>query len=120
MALVILIAGAVVSMGLTLQAGRHNKSFILPLMFIGWALSPSIALLVVNSSSARWPVIIRVILYCLMIFIAIGSLVCYSGILSPVGAKPAGVFLIVPLISLLLIAIIIPVSLVISRRNNDT
>ena len=118
--MVILIAGAVVSMGLTLQAGSRNKSFILPLMFVSWVLFPFIALLVVNSMSARWPVTVRVILYFLMIFIAIGLLICYSGILSPVGAQPAGVFLIVPLISLLLIAIFIPVSLVISRRDNDT
>ena len=118
MALVILIAGAVVSVALTRHAGRHNKSVILPLMFISWVLSPFIALLVANSMSARWPVTVRVILYFLMILIAIGSLVVYSGIFSSAGAKPAGVFLIVPLLSWLLIVIVIPVTLVISRRNN--
>jgi uncharacterized membrane protein len=51
-----------------------------------------------------------------MLFLTLGSLVSYSGVLSPPGTKPAFVFLVVPLISWLLMAIVIPITASLSRR----
>lgn len=74
------------------------------------------ALLVANVVSKRWSVPCRITLYSLMLVLTLGSLVGYSGILSPPGTKPAAVFLIVPLISWLLIAIVIPIAASLSRK----
>lgn len=98
-ALTMELAGAAGSLGLTLHAGRHNDSVLLIILFAAWVLSPFVALLVADMVSKHWPVLTRVTLYCLMLVLALGSLVSYSAVLSPPGAKPAFVFLVVPLIS---------------------
>ena len=110
------LAGAVGSLGFTLYTGRNNKSVLLIVLFFIWVLSPFIGLLVANVVTKRWSDLLRLTLYILMIFLTIGSLVAYSGVLNPTGAKPAGVFLIVPLISWLVIVIVIPLAAVRSRR----
>ena len=115
-AVVVVLAGAIGSLGLTLYAGRNNKSVLLIALFFIWVLSPFIGLLVANVFVKRWSDLFRVNLYSLMVILALGSLVAYSGVLSPPGAKPAGVFLIVPLISWLLIVIVILLAAVMSRR----
>ena len=116
MAVVVVLAGAGISLGLMLHAGRNNKSVLLILLFVVWVLSPFIALLVANVVSKRWSVLTRVTLYSLMLILTLGSLVSYSGTLSPPGTKPAFVFLVVPLISWLLLAIVIPIASSLSRR----
>lgn len=108
--------GAVVSMGLVLHAGRNNNSVLLVTLFVFWVLSPFIALLVVNVVTNSWSVITRVALYPLMIVLTLGSLISYSGV-SPPGTKPAAVFLVVPLISWLLIAIVILITRSLSRSR---
>jgi len=115
-AVVMVLAGAVCSLGLTLYTGRNNKSVLLIVLFFIWVLSPFIGLLVANVVTKRWSDLIRMTLYILMVFLTLGSLVAYSGVLSPTGAKPAGVFLIVPLISWVLIVIFILLTALISRR----
>lgn len=66
---------------------------------------------VVAAKSTRWSVPARVI-YSLMIFISVVSLIFYSGILSLEGTKPAFMFLVVPFMSW----VIMVIALVISRR----
>ena len=100
----VVVAGAVGSVGFTLHAGRNNHSILLPLLFVVWVLSPFITFLVVNVVSKRWTVHVRMWLYILMLILTIGSLVGYSGILTPSGTKPAAVFLVVPLISWIFIS----------------
>jgi hypothetical protein len=97
--------GAVYSLILTIQAGHNNKSVILPILFVIWVLSPFITLIIANISSLRFSVFARRLLYTLMLFITFGSLLGYTRIIAPAGAKPAGVFLIVPLLSWFLMAI---------------
>jgi len=106
-ALVVLLAGAGGSLDLTLQAGRNNPSVLLRVLFACWVLSPFIALLVANLISIRWSLLTRRVLYFLMLVLTLGSLFCYSGAWSPPGTKPAFVFLIVPVISWLLLAIVL-------------
>ena len=109
-------AGAVGSLALMFHAGRNNRSVILITLFFIWVVSPFIGVLVANVFAKRWSNLFRMILYILMIILALGSLIAYSGVLSPIGAKPAGIFLIVPLISWFLIVIVILLAAVMARR----
>ncbi len=119
LALVGIFVGAAGSLGLMLHAGRHNNSSLLVILFTGWVLSPFIALMAANTVYSRWVVSARMTLYILMLFLAAGSLVGYSGVLSPKGTKTAFVFLAVPLVSWLLIVIIIPIAASCSRRLRE-
>ena len=116
MAVVVALGGAGISLGLMLHAGRNNKSVLLVVLFVVWVLSPFLALMVANAVSKRWLVLTRITLYSLMLVLTPGSLVCYSGLWSPPGTKPAFVFLVVPLISWLLIVIVIPIAASRSRK----
>ncbi len=116
-ALIAVLIGAVGSLVLMFNAGRNQNSILLIALFTIWVLSPFIALLVTNAISKSWPILTRRTLYFLMLFITLGSLVSYSGALSPPGTKPAFVFLVVPLISWLLMAIVIPITASLSRRQ---
>ena len=117
-ALIVVFAGAIGSLYLMFNAGRHQRSILLIVLFTVWVLSPFIALLVSDLLAKHWPVYTRVRLYFLMLFITFGSLVCYSGALNVSGTKPAFKFLIVPLVSWLLIALIIPVSRKLSAKRS--
>lgn len=119
MALIGVLVGAMGSLGLMLHAGRNNPSVLLILLFVIWVLSPFLALLVANVISKRWSAYSRSILYWLMLVLTIGSLVSYSGVLSPPGTKPAFVFLVVPLISWLLMVLVIPIAAFLSRKSNS-
>jgi hypothetical protein len=116
MALVCILTGAVGSLVLTFHTGRKNNSVLLPLLFAVWVLSPFIAFLISDIISRRWSILSRAGLYCLIIVFTVCSLLCYGGLLSPPGVKPAFVFLIVPLISWVLLVILIPLSERLSRR----
>ena len=105
-AILMTIAAAIGSLGRMLYTGRHNHSVLLMLLFAGWVLLPFLGLLLANRSSRRWQSPHPRNLFILMLVISIGSLISYSGILIPAGTKPAFIFLVVPLISWLLIAII--------------
>ena len=98
-------AGTVGSLILTIEAGHNNRSVILPILFVAWVLSPFIALIVANIHSLRWSVFPRLILYTLIFLITLGSLLGYTRVTGPAAAKPAGVFIIVPLLSWFLITI---------------
>ncbi len=117
-AMIVLMCGALASLGLVLNAGRHTPALLL-ILFIGWVLSPFIALLIAYAISKRWLVIARVTLYSLMLIITIGSLVGYSGVWSPPGTKPAAVFLIVPLSSWVIMVIVIPIVSRLSRGRDN-
>jgi|SRR5664279_3966603 len=104
-ALGVVIVGAGSSLILTLQAGRNNKSIVLVALFSVWVLLPFIALVAASMVSRRWSLLARVALYFLMIFVTVGTLLGYSGVLIPSGSKHAGVFLIVPLFSWIVMAI---------------
>jgi hypothetical protein len=102
--LVVVLAGALGSLGFMFYAGRQNKSIFLMTLFTGWVLAPFVALLLANGISKRWSVPSRVTLYMMMLVIPLVSTISYSGVLGPIGPKPAFVFLVAPLISLLLMA----------------
>jgi hypothetical protein len=112
-------AGAIGSVGLMLHAGRRNDSRILMVLFTFWVLSPFVGLVLANLISKRWPVPVRATLDSLMLVLTLTSLVIYGYVaLGPPRAKTAVVFVIVPPLSWLLIAITAPIAALISRRPN--
>ena len=123
-ALIAVLAGTAASLVLMFNAGRNQKSIFLIVLFTIWVLSPFTAPLVANVIAKRWSIPIPVSLYLLMLFITLGSLLSYSGLLNPPGTKPAFKFLIVPLISWLLIVIVFliaaPRSRKLARKSIDT
>ena len=118
MALIVMLVGAIGSLGFMFYAGRNQNSVILIALFTTWVLSPFVGLLIANKTSKRWTVLPRVTLYLLMIVLTLGSLISYSGAFSPPGTKPAFKFLVFPLISWLLIGTVIPMARRLLHKNN--
>jgi hypothetical protein len=111
------LVGAGGSIGLMLRVGHRNNSGVLLILFGIWVLSPFVALVLAGSISKRWPVLTRTTLYCMMLVLALGSLAVYGDVaFGPPRAKPAFVFLVLPLASWLLIAIGAPIAARMSTR----
>jgi hypothetical protein len=116
-ALIAVVAGAAGSVGLMLRAG-HPPLF-LRVLFVIWVLSPFMALLLADKVSKRWSLITRATLHSVMLIVTLGSLVIYGGAaLRPPASKPAFLFLVVPLGSWLLMAIVVPMAALISGRQS--
>ena len=81
------VAGAVVSVGLMLRAGRSTPSLLL-VLFVIWILSPFVALRWAIIVSKRWSVLTRATLYCVTIIITLGSPTIYGGVISPPAGSP--------------------------------
>jgi hypothetical protein len=111
------VVGAGGSAGFTLRVGHRNSSRILLALFVVWVLSPFVALVLADPISKRWPILTRTTLHSVSLILTLASLAIYGvAALGPPIAKPASVFLMVPLASWLLIAIALPISALISRR----
>jgi len=116
-ALIAVVAGAGGSVGLMLRAGRRTPALLL-VLFVIWVLSPFVALAWANVVSMRWSVPTRATLYCVTLVLALGSLAVYGGlVLPPAGSPRAFVFVAVPPLSWLLLAIAVPLAAWISRRR---
>jgi hypothetical protein len=116
-ALIALLVGAVGSVGLMLREGHRNPSRLLIVLFTFWVVSPFMALVLANVVSKRWSVLTRATLYSVMLVLALGSLAIYGDVaLRPHRAKTAFVFVVVPPVSWLLIAIVVPIAALISGR----
>src|SRR5439155_26971506 len=119
-ALIGVVLGAVGSVGLMLRAGRRNPSGLLLVLFVIWVLSPFVALAWGNMIAKRWSVLTRATLYCVTLVLTLGSLAFYCRfILPPAGSPNAFVFVAVPPVSWLLMAIVVPIAVLISRRRSD-
>lgn len=117
-ALIAVAAGAVGSLGLMLRAGERTPRFLL-VLFVFWVASPFVALAWANVVSKRWTVLTQAALYCVTLIIALGSLAYYGGIvLPPPGSPRAFVFVAVPPVSWLLMAISVSIGALISRRRS--
>jgi len=116
--LIALGVGAVGSLGLMFRADQRTPPFLLVLFFI-WVLSPFVAVAWANVISKRWPVLTRGALYGVTLIITLGSLACYGKlILPPAGSPRAFVFVAVPPASWLLMAIVVSIAALISRRRS--
>ncbi|HTQ28306.1 MAG TPA: hypothetical protein VMI35_09265 [Puia sp.] len=103
-AMIICIIGLLLSLDLVIHTGRKNHSFLLVVLFACWVLSPFVALLLADLSSRQWTPARRKTLSLLMVSISLGSVICYAWIHIP-GTRTAFIYLAVPLISWLIIAI---------------
>jgi hypothetical protein len=116
-ALAFALAGAAGAVGLTLYAGRHNNSLILRLIFVVWALAPFVAAAWANVVSIRWPVLTRATLHVLTLVLTLSSLAIYAAVsFGLLKAKIGTIFLLVPVASWLLMAILVPLAAFLSGR----
>jgi hypothetical protein len=116
-ALTAVLVGAVSSVVFLLRAAQHPGTLVLVLLAL-WGLSPFAALVLADRISKRWPVLGRGIIHGLTLVITLGYLLMYGdGDLRPAGKPPAFVFVMVPLLSWLLIAIAVPIAALISRSR---
>lgn len=122
-ALIAVLAGAAGSFGLMLRVGRRNNSLILLALFTVWVLSPFLALIWAHAASKRWSGLTRATLYPVMLVISFGSLAVYGRVaFGPRKAQPAFAFLMIPLASWLVIAVVVPIAALVfgrlSRRSD--
>ena len=114
---VVAIFGAIGSLYFMFKAGRNQKSILLIAFFTAWVLSPFAGLFLATKTSYGRIIPDRTTLYWLMIILAIGSLVAYSGVLTPSGTKGAFIFLVAPFASWVVIVIIFLIS---KKRPTET
>lgn len=96
--------GAAGAVGLTLRAGAHNGSLILMALFVGWVLSPFVGYAWAEVASVRWGRRTQMALHVVVLIVAVASLAVYGYVVfGPRLAKPAGVFLILPSMSWVLL-----------------
>lgn len=118
-AMIALLAGAGGSLGLMLRVGQRNNSRVLLALFGIWVLSPFTALVCASLVSKRWRVLTRTALYGVTLVLTLGSLTIYGDVaFGPPRAKPAFAFLVVPLASWLLIAIVVPIAAIASGKRS--
>jgi ACR3 family arsenite efflux pump ArsB len=103
--------GAVGSIGLTLFVGHRNQSSLLVVLFVGWVLSPFIALGLMEVVSTRWSAASRTTLHGVMIVLALCSLAIYGIVAAGRPTGPRAAFLMVPFASFLVMAIVVPTAL---------
>jgi len=118
-ALIAVVVGAVGTIFFMLRVGHnYSRIFLLLILFAIWDVSPFVALGLASKVSDRWPVLTRGTLYVLALIITLGSLAIYGRVaLGPPRPQPAAAFLVVPLVSWLLIATVLPLAAFISRRS---
>lgn len=117
-ALLALVGGAAGTVGLFLRAGQRTPRSLLAIMAI-WVLSPFVALVWAHVVSKRWSVLTRETLFGVMLVVALGSLALYGAdALWPRKAQAGFVFVAVPPASCLLIAIVLPLTALISGRRS--
>src|SRR5262245_51713402 len=119
-AMIVIFVGAIGSLYFMFNAGRNQKSILLIVLFTAWVLSPFVGLFLGAIISNRRIVSARTSLYLLMIIVVVGSLVAYSGVLTPSGTKGAFVFLVAPFTSWVVIVIVLLISRRRSAKSNGT
>ena len=105
--------GSMISM---VRVGRNAPLFLL-VVFAGWILAPFAAMLLADRKGTQWSLVTRVTLYILTIVLSLGSVALYADVvLRPPASTPAARFVVVPVASLLVLAIVIPLARFMSRR----
>ena len=117
--LMAVMAGAVGSVGLTLYTGRGNSSRFLMILFVLWVLAPFLGLALADRISKQWAVVTRATLYCVMLVLTVGPLAIYADVaFGPPRAQTAFAFLVVPLVSWLMMAVVVPTAAwILGRRT---
>ena len=117
-ALIALLVGAGGSIGLLLRAGQRTPRLLLVILII-WVLSPFMALVLADVISKRWPVLTRATLYSATLVVTLGSLAIYGDdALGHRTAQAAFVYVMVPPVSSLLVAMAVSIAGFVSRRQS--
>ena len=117
-ALIAVFTSAGISVAFMLNARGAHAGLLLTILIGGWVLTPFTALALAYAASKRWSVHTRATLYTVMLVFALGSLAIYGAdAIKPPVAQRAFVFVMVPPVSCLLMAIIIPIGSLISGRS---
>jgi hypothetical protein len=110
-ALVAAVVGAVGSIAFILRVGQRNKSIVLVALFVIWDVAPFVGLLLAHRASRLWASSARAAVYWVTLVVTLASLAIYGVVaLGPPRPKPASSFLIVPVVSWLLIALVLRMS----------
>ncbi len=112
--------GAAASVALLLRAGSRNSSLIFVVgLFIIWVLAPFAALAWANAVSTRWSRLTQVTLFAVTILVTLGSLAGYSGLIrKPEGSPNVFMFVAIPPVSLLGVAIVVSAAALLSRKSH--
>jgi hypothetical protein len=114
-ALIVVMVGALSSVGLMLRAGQSTPPPLL-VLFVVWVVSPFAALVWANAVSKRWPVPVRLTTRSVTFIVTVLALAFYGRIiLPPAESPPAFVFVVVPLGSWFLGVIAIPMAAFLTR-----
>lgn len=120
MALSSVVVGAVGSLEFMYIVGRHNNSVVLIALFAVWVSSPFVANTWMYMAFHRAPAPARVIFYATALAISLGSLAVYGDVaLGAPRVKPALPFLIVPLASWFVVALVAVTQLSRKRKGED-
>ena len=112
------VTGWVVSIVFMSRVGGQNPSLLLQGLFAGWVSSPFICLAVANTISRHWASATRASLYAVSLLITAVSVAIYGGVVPlPRSVKPAFAYLMVPLASWALVAILAAGSALIARKD---
>jgi hypothetical protein len=115
---IVLVVGAVGSLGLMLRAARHTPRFLL-VLFVLWILLPFAVLLWGVVASVRWAALTRVTLYTVAVLVTVASLALYGGLVHrPAGSANAFMYVVVPPASLGLVAISVTLAALKTRRRS--
>lgn len=81
--------GAIAALALTLYAGRHNHSILLPILFAGWVLLPYIGLVAVDRLAARSRLDIANAIHAAALLLALIPPILYSATSTLAPGRPA-------------------------------
>ena len=117
-ALTSMVVGAIGSVVLMLYAGRRNPSSLLIFLFVIWVLSPFLLLALADIISQRWSRLTRLSLYRVTLVLTLSSLAIYAHrALGPPRPQAAFIFIVVPPLSWLFVAVVVSVAGLISGRS---
>src|ERR1043166_7027040 len=115
-ALVAVVFGAIASVGLLRHAQQHPPPF-LAVLFVIWVVAPFAVLGITNLFSQRWPPGPRKTLYIVTLLVTIASLAVYGDDhFAHRTAHPAGVWVAVPPVSVILSGVAIAMALWQARK----
>jgi hypothetical protein len=120
MALSSVVVGALGSLAFMYIVGRHNNSLVLIALFTVWVSSPFVAITWMYVAFHRASAPAQVIFYWTALANSLGSLAIYGDVaLGAPRVKPALPFLIVPLASWLVVALVAATQLSRNRKEED-
>ena len=102
-----------------LFASRENRHYEITALFIVWVAAPFVLLWVADRASKHWPRLVNTTLSWLMLLVACVTLAAYvRRIVRPPAAQAAFVFVLVPPMSWLVIALALGIAFLIAKRSH--